>query len=124
LKTDIYLNCTINSYLMSQTTHFQHYEDKVRNSVYQLFPVTGMQGHRRARGRCIVLLIVYLRGWSTSSRAVLLARKGHVPIVHDAGWAPGRFWTSVKKRKSVASTGFRISYRPVLIMPSLSRPPL
>lgn len=101
---------------MSQKTHFLHYEDKVRNSVLTtlVFPVTGIQGHRGARGgyTCIVLRIIYLRWWSTSSPAVLHAGKSRVPIVQEAVRAPGRFWTSVEKRKSVARTGVRISYRP------------
>ena len=48
-------------------------------------------------------------GWSTPRSGRFSHRKDPVPIVQEAGWAPGTVWTGVE---NLASTGIRSPNRP------------
>ena len=48
-------------------------------------------------------------GWSTSRPGRFTPRKYPVPIVQEAGWAPGPVWTGVE---NLAPTGIRSPDRP------------
>ena len=73
---------------------------------------TGCTAHRRSRG--IALLFhdhSTRRGWgvSVTPRPFFTPGKDPVPIVQEAGWAPGLVWTGAE---SVAPTGIRSPDRP------------
>jgi hypothetical protein len=69
------------------------------------------RAHRGSKG--IALLILDLgarRGrWSAPRPGCFTPRKYQVPIVQEAGWAPGPVWTCVK---NLAPTGIRSPDRP------------
>ena len=48
-------------------------------------------------------------GWSTPRPGRFTPRKYTVPILQEAGWAPGPFWTGAE---NLASTGIRSPDRP------------
>ena len=55
----------------------------------------------RRRCRSIAVLFIEPRrwtgsGWSTPSSSRFTPRKDPVPIVQEAGWAPGPFWTGAE----------------------------
>jgi len=49
------------------------------------------------------------RGWSTPRLAALPTRKDPLPIVQEAGWAPGPVWRGAE---NLAPTGIRFLDRP------------
>ena len=51
-------------------------------------------------------------GWSTPSSGRFTLGKEPVPIVQEAGWAPGPVWTGAE---NLASTGIRSPDRPALV---------
>jgi hypothetical protein len=68
-------------------------------------PITGHQGPRGVRGIALLIFNLGARsGWvvSTTPRP-LYPREDPVPIVQEAGWAPGPFWTCAK---NLAPPGF------------------
>ena len=91
--------------------------DKVHNICFlthakQRVPVTGPVVAQRV-GRVIALLFQdhgTRRGWVVSStpRPYFTPWEDPVPIVYEAGWAPGPVWTGRKSR----STGIRSPDRP------------
>jgi len=86
---------------------------KVKYTIVQALRLcTGRTTHRGSRG--IALLFHDLgtrRGWgvSVTPRSLFTPGKDLVPIVQEAGWAPGPVWTGVG---NLASTGIRSSDRP------------
>ena len=73
---------------------------------------TGRTAHRGSRG--IALSFHYhgtRRGWgvSVTLRPLFTLRKDTVPIVQEAGWAPGPVWTGAE---NLAPTGIRSPNRP------------
>ena len=48
-------------------------------------------------------------GWSTPHSGRFTSGKDPVPVVQEAGWAPGPIWTDVK---NLAPTGIRSPDRP------------
>ena len=74
---------------------------------------TGRTGHRGSRGIAVPFHDHGTRkGWGSASRPgrSLPSGKDPVPIVQEAGWAPGPVWTGAK---NLASTGIRSPGRPV-----------
>jgi hypothetical protein len=73
---------------------------------------TGRTAHRRSRG---IALPFHdhgtRRGWgvSVTPRPLFTPGKDPVPIVQEAGWAPGPVWTGAE---NLASTGIRSLDRP------------
>jgi len=82
------------------------------NLVQALRLCTGRTAHTGSRG---IALLFHdhgsRRGWGTSvtPRPLFTPRKDPVPIVQDAGWAPGPVWTGGEK---LAPTGIRSRDRP------------
>jgi len=73
---------------------------------------TGRTAHRRSIGIAILFLDHGTRrGWgvSVTPRPLFTPGKNPVPIVQEAGWAPGPVWTGVENH---ASTGIRSPDRP------------
>ena len=74
-------------------------------------------GHEGQRGRiCIPYSSFTLGarwgGWSTPRTGRFTSGKDPVPIILEAGWASGTFWTDAKK---LAPTGIRFPDRPTRI---------
>jgi hypothetical protein len=74
-------------------------------------PITGTEGPRGSR-----VIAPFIRdlgdrrgGWSVPRRGRFTPGKDPVPIVQEAGWAPGPFWTCAK---NLALTGIRSPDRP------------
>jgi len=68
---------------------------------------TGRTTHRKSRGIALLFLDHGTRrGWgvSVTPRSLFTPGKDPVPIVQEAGWAPGPFWTG---SENLASTGIR-----------------
>jgi len=95
---------------------------KVKCTLVQALKLcTGRTAHRGSRG--IALLFHNhgsRRGWgvSVTPRPLFTSGKYPVPIVREAGWAPGPVWTGAE---NLASTGIRSPDRPARSQ-SLSRP--
>jgi len=75
---------------------------------------TGRTAHRGSR--CITLPFLdhgSRRGWgvNVTPRPLFTPRKKPVPIVQEAGWAPGPVWTGAE---NLAPTGIRSLDRPAL----------
>jgi len=73
---------------------------------------TGRTAHRKSRGIALLFLDHgTIRGWgvSVTPRPSLPPGKDPVPIVQEAGWAPGPVWTGAE---NLASTGIRSPDRP------------
>jgi len=73
---------------------------------------TGHTAHRGSRGIALPFLNHDTRrGWgvSVTPRPLFTPGKDSVPIVDEAGWAPGPVWTGVE---ILASTGIRSPDRP------------
>jgi hypothetical protein len=49
-------------------------------------------------------------GWMVKAQTALFPGKGPIPIVREAGWAPGPVWTSME---NFAPTGIRSPDLPV-----------
>ena len=86
---------------------------KVKVTLVQaLRPCTGRSTHRGRRG---IALSFHdhgnRRGWrvSVTTRSLFTPVKGPVPIVQEAGWAPGPVWTGAE---NLASTGIPSPERP------------
>ena len=79
---------------------------------YKLHPCTGRTAHRGSRG---IALPFHdhgtRRGWgvSVTPRPLFTPGKDPVPIVQEAGWAPGPVW---RDAENLATTGTRSSDRP------------
>jgi len=74
---------------------------------------TGRTAHRGCRGIALLFLDHGTRrGWgvSVTPPPLFTPRKDPVPIVREAGWAPGPVWTGAE---NLAPTGIRSSDRPV-----------
>jgi len=73
---------------------------------------TGRTANRRSRGIALLFLDHGTRrGWvvSVTSRPLFTPGKDPVPIVQEAGWAPGPVWTGVE---NLALTWIRSPHRP------------
>ena len=73
---------------------------------------TSRTAHRGSGGIAILFLDHGTRrGWgvSVTPRTLFTPVRGPVPIVQEAGWAPGSVWTGVK---NLATTGVRTPDRP------------
>ena len=73
---------------------------------------TGRTAHTGSKG--IALLFLYhdtRKGWGViaTPRPLFTPGKGSVPIVQEAGWAPGPIWTGAE---NLAPTGIRSPDRP------------
>ena len=74
---------------------------------------TGRTAHRESRGLALLFHDHGTRrGWgvSVTPRPLFTPWKDPVPIVQEAGWAPGPVWTGAK---NLAPTGIRSPDRPV-----------
>jgi hypothetical protein len=67
-----------------------------------------MKAQRGSRGLALTLALDG-DGWSTPRPGRFTPGKDPVPIVYEAGWAPGPVWTGVK---NLAPTGIRSPDRP------------
>ena len=75
--------------------------------VQALWLCTGCMAHRGSRGIALLFLDHGTRrGWGVSltPRLLIIPGKDLVPIVQEAGWAPGPVWTGAE---NLASTGIR-----------------
>ena len=73
---------------------------------------TGRTAHRGSRGLAVPLHDHGTRrgeGVSVTPRPLFTPGRGPVPIVQEAGWAPGPVWTGAE---SLAPTGIRSPDRP------------
>jgi hypothetical protein len=84
----------------------------LRKVKVKVHPCTGRTAHRGSRG----IALPYhdhdtRRGWgvSVTPRPLFTSRKGPVPIVEEAGWAPGLVWSGVE---NLAPTRIRSPDRP------------
>ena len=86
---------------------------KVKCTLVQaLRPCTGRTAHRGSRGIALLFLDHgSRRGWgiSVTPWPFFIPGKDLVPIVQEAGWAPGPVWTGAE---NLASTGIRSPDRP------------
>jgi len=84
----------------------------VLSKVGTVHPCTGRTAHRGSRG---IALLIHdhgtRRGWgvSVTLRPLFTPGKDPVPIVQEAGWAPGPVWIGAE---NLASTGIRSPDRP------------
>ena len=80
---------------------------KVKCTVVQALRLcTGRTAHRGSRGIALLFLDHGTRRWwgaSVTSRPLFTPGKDPVPIVQEAGWAPGPVWTGAE---NVAPPGF------------------
>jgi len=73
---------------------------------------TGRTAHRGSKGVALLFHDPCTRrrwGVSVTPRPLFTPRKDPVPIVQEAGWAPGPVWTGME---NLAPTGIRSSHRP------------
>ena len=91
-------------------------EVKVKCTLVQALTLcTGRTAHRGSRG---IALPFHdhdtRRGWgvSVTPRPLFTPGKDPVPIVQEAGWAPGPVWTGAE---NLAPTGIRSTDRPIVI---------
>jgi len=86
---------------------------KVKYTLVQALRLcAGRTAHRGNRGIALLFLDHGTRrGWgvSVTPRPLFTPGKEKVPIVQEAGWAPGSFWT---RSKNLAPTGIRSPDRP------------
>ena len=107
--------------------HYRHVKVKCTR-VQALRFCTGGTAHRGIRGLALLFLDHRTRkGWgvSVTPRSLFTSGKDPVPIVQEAGWAPGPVWTGAE---NLAPTGIRSPDRPVplpvAIPTELPGPPL
>ena len=85
----------------------------VKCTLVQAFRLcTGRTAHRRSRGIAVLFLDHGTRRWwevSSTPRPHFTPGKDPVPVVQEAGWAPGPVWTGAE---NLASTGIRSPDRP------------
>ena len=75
---------------------------------------TGLTAHRESRGIAVLFLVHGTRrgeGSASLPGRSLPPRKDPVPIVQEAGWAPGPVWTGAE---NLTPTGIRSSDSPTL----------
>ena len=89
------------------------YKVKVKVTLVQALRLcTGRTTHRGSRGIALLCLDHGTRrGWgvSVTPRPLFTPGKDPVPIVQEAGWAPGPVWTGAE---NLAATGIRSPDRP------------
>jgi hypothetical protein len=108
-------NININRYNFHLTQLSIYFTVKVKIQcilVQALRLCTGRTAHRGSRGIALPFLYHGIRkGWgvSVTPRPLFTPGKDPVPIVQDAGWAPGPVWTGAK---NLAPTGSRSPNRP------------
>jgi len=92
---------------------FLTHKKKVKCTLVQALRLcTGCTAHRRSRGIALLFLDSYTRrGWGVgvTPQALFTPGKDPVPIVQEAGWAPGLVWTGAE---NLAATGIRSPDRP------------
>jgi hypothetical protein len=87
-------------------TCLKFWRKKVKVTLVQALRLcTGCTAHRGSRGMTTAL------GVSVTPRPFFTPRKDPVPIVQEAGWAPGPVWTGAE---NLAPTGIRSPYCPAL----------
>jgi hypothetical protein len=76
-----------------------------------MYPVTDPKAQRGSRGIALLFLDLGARrgGWSAPRPGRFTPGKDPVPIVQEAGWAPGPVWTGAKY---LSPTGIRSPDRP------------
>ena len=88
-------------------------KEKVKVTLVQALRLcTGRTAHRGSRGIALPFIDQGTRkGWgvSVTPRPLFTPGKDPVPIVQEAGWAPGPVWTGAE---NLAPTGIRSSERP------------
>ena len=95
-------------------TFFPQSWRKVKCTLVQALRLcTGRAAHRGSRGTALLFHDHGTRrGWEVSViRRPLYPEKDPVPIVQEAGWAPGPVWTGAE---NLAPTGIRFPDRPAL----------
>jgi len=92
---------------------YTNVNEKVKVTLVQALRLcTGRTAHRGSRGIALPFLDHGTRrGWgvSVTPRPLFTPGKDPVPIVQEAGWAPGPVWTVAE---NLASTGIRSPDRP------------
>ena len=115
-----YKQRNVHAALINSKVHFQilfplitQYKKKVKCTLVQALRLcTGRTAHRGSRG---IALFFHdhgtSRGWgvSVTPRPLFTPGKDPVPIVQEAGWAPGPVWTGAV---NLAPTGIRFPDRP------------
>ena len=107
-------DCIFHSTFWHQWTG-QHHQlsDKVKCTLVQALRLcTGHKAHRGSRGIALLFLDHGTRrGWKVSitPRSLFTPGKDPVPIVQEAGWAPGLVWTGAE---NLAPTGIQSLDRP------------
>ena len=88
-------------------TPYCHIKGKVKCTLVEALRLcTGCTAHRRSRGIALLFLDHGTRrGWgvSVTAQPLFTPRKDLVPIVQEAGWAPGPVWTGAE---NLARSGF------------------
>ena len=87
-------------------------EENTSALVQALRLCTGRTAHRGSRGIALLFLDHGTRrGWgvSVTPRPLYTPGKDKVPVVQEAGWAPGPVWTDAE---NLATTGIRSPDRP------------
>ena len=114
LPTDCIKSCVLYGSRHTER-YFPIYTIKVKvkcTLVQALRLCTDRTAHRGSRGIAVPFLDHGTRrGWgvSVTHRPLFTPGKEPVPIVHEAGWAPGPVWTGAE---NLASTGIRSPDRP------------
>ena len=106
----------ITTFLCSFPQPFQINACKVKCTPVQALRLrTGRTAHRASRGIALTFLDHGTRrGWgvSVTPRPIFTPGKNPVPIVQEAGWAPGWVWTGAE---NLAPTGIRSPDHPACI---------
>jgi len=99
--------------LLSTAQEWSSKVGKVKCTLVQALRLcTGRTTHRESRGIALPFLDHGLRRWwgvSVTPRPLFTPGKDPVPIVQEAGWAPGPVWTGAE---NLAPTGIRSRDRP------------
>ena len=94
------------------TSRFSLVQLKVKCTLVQAMRLcTGRTAHRGSRGIDLTIFDHGARRWGKSftPRPLFASGKDLVPIVQEAGWAPGPVWTGAE---NLAPTGIRTPDRP------------
>jgi len=111
INSKLILYCTLPITLILRTVTLNHYNVKC-TLVQALRLCTGRTAHRGSRGIALLFLDHGTRrecGVSVTPRPLFTPGKDPVPIVQEAGWAPGPVWTG---GEGLAPTGIRSLDRP------------
>jgi len=104
---------TVGTFGSIERVYILHFKKKVKCTLVQALSLcTGCTAHRGSRGIAILFHDHSTRRWwgvSVTPRPLFTPGKDPVPIVQEAGWAPGPVWTGVI---NLAPTGIQSPDRP------------